>query len=132
MIRTGVDLIEIERIDRAILSHGQRFFERFFTPQELIESGGRTPSLAARFCAKEAAAKALGYGIGEVGWKDIEVLKDEQQHPRLILHGRARELAEELGLTHWGVSLSHTHEHAIAFVVASGSGQRDPRGTPHE
>jgi len=124
MIRTGVDLIEIERIDRAILSHGQRFFDRFFTLQELIEAGGRTASLAARFCAKEATAKALGCGIGEVGWKDIEVLKDENQHPHLTLHARARELADELGLTHWSVSLSHTHEHAIALVVASGSGQR--------
>ena len=121
MIRTGVDLIEIERIDRAILRHGQRFFDRFFTLQELIESGGRTSSLAARFCAKEAVAKVLGYGIGEVGWKDIEVLKDRNQHPHLTLHGPARALAEELGLTEWSVSLSHTHEHAIALVVASGS-----------
>ncbi len=122
MLRTGVDLIEIERIDQAILSHGERFFDRFFTLQELIESGGRTPSLAARFCAKEAVAKALGSGIGLVGWKDIEVLKDENQHPHVTLHGPARALAEELGLTHWAVSLSHTHEHAIAFVVATGSG----------
>ncbi len=119
MIRTGVDLIEIERIDRAILRYRERFFERFFTPRELIQSGGRTPSLAARFCAKEATAKALGCGIGEVGWQDIEVLNDGRRQPSLMLHGPARALAEELGLTEWSVSLSHTHEHAIAIVVAS-------------
>jgi len=119
MIRSGVDIIEIERIDEAILRHQDRFFERFFTPQELIEAGGRTPSLAACYCAKEAAAKALGCGIGEVGWKDIEVLHDERRRPHLVLHGAARELAAELGLTGWSLSLSHTHDHAIAIVIAS-------------
>ena len=75
MIRTGVDLIEVDRIDRAILRHGDRFFERFFTVRELVEASGHTPALAARFSAKEAVAKALGTGIGDVGWKDIEITK---------------------------------------------------------
>lgn len=120
MLRTGIDIIEVARIDEAILRHGQRFFDRFFTPRELIQSGGRTPSLATRYCAKEAAAKALGCGIGDVGWKDIEVLRDERRQPFLVLHGPARTLSDRLGLTKWAVSLSHTHEHAIALVVATG------------
>jgi holo-[acyl-carrier protein] synthase len=120
MLRTGVDIIEVGRIDAAILRHGDRFFSRFFTYRELIEADGRTPALAARFAAKEAAAKALGCGIGDVGWKDIEVLRGDRRQPELVLHGHAQTLATELGLTHWSVSLSHTHEHAMALVVAMG------------
>ena len=120
MIRTGVDIIEVSRIDEAILRHGDRFFQRFFTPQELIDSGGRTPALAARFAAKEAAAKALGCGIGDVGWKEIEIVHGPNREPQLVLHGAAQRLAQALGLYEWSVSLSHTHEHAMALVVAQG------------
>jgi holo-[acyl-carrier protein] synthase len=118
MIRTGVDLIEVERIDRAILRHGDRFFERFFTARELVEASGHTPALAARFSAKEAVAKALGTGIGDVGWKDIEITKGVSKEPILVLHGPAKNIADELGLVHWTISLSHTHEHAVAIAVA--------------
>ena len=118
VLRSGVDIIEVERIDRAILRHGQRFFDRFFTAQELIDCGGRTPALAARFAAKEAVSKALGTGIGDVGWKDIEVVTGERREPILRLHRSAEEIAEELGLRVWSISLSHTHEHAVAVAVA--------------
>ncbi len=118
MVRSGVDIIEIERIDRAILRHGERFFGRFFTSQELIDSGGRTPALAARFAAKEAVAKALGTGIGQVGWREIEIVNGPLRRPVLRLHGRAQERAEWLGLVSWAVSLSHTNEHAVAVAVA--------------
>jgi holo-[acyl-carrier protein] synthase len=120
MLRTGVDIIEVARIDAAILRHRDRFFSRFFTPRELIEADGRTPALAARFAAKEATAKALGCGIGDVGWKDIEIVRDGQRRPELRLHGPAQARAAALGLTEWAVSLSHTHEHAMAMVVATG------------
>ena len=119
MLRTGVDIIEVGRIDEAILRHGDRFFHRFFTSRELIDSEGRTPALAARFAAKEAVAKALGCGIGDVGWKEIEITRDHNRRPEVVLHGAARTLAEALGLREWSVSLSHTHEHAVALVVAS-------------
>ena len=118
MIRTGVDLIEIYRIDRAILRHGQRFFDRFFTSEELIDARGHTPALAARFAAKEAVAKALGTGIGDVGWKEIEIVNNPRRQPLLRLYGRARKLADSLGIIIWSLSLSHTHEHAVAVVVA--------------
>jgi holo-[acyl-carrier protein] synthase len=118
VLRSGVDIIEVERIDRAILRHGQRFFDRFFTAQELIDCGGRTPALAARFAAKEAVSKALGTGIGDVGWKDIEVVNGERREPILRLHSTAEAVAEELGLVAWSISLSHTHEHAVAVAVA--------------
>jgi len=81
LVSSGVDIVEVERIDRAIIRHGQRFFQRLFTPNELVDSGGRTPALAARFAAKEAVAKALGTGIGEVGWKEIEKrLRSSKDH----------------------------------------------------
>lgn len=117
-LRSGVDVVEVDRIDKAILRHGQRFFDRFYTRQELIDSDGQTPSLAARFAAKEAVAKALGTGIGEVAWKDIEVVTGPRREPTLRLHGQARELADSLGLTDWAISLSHTDQHAVAVAVA--------------
>ncbi len=118
MVRSGVDIIEVERIDRAILRHGQRFFDRFFTAHELIDCGGRTPALAARFAAKEAVAKALGTGIGDVGWKDIEITNGPRREPRLKLYGPASEISENLGIKDWAISISHTHEHAVAVAFA--------------
>jgi holo-[acyl-carrier protein] synthase len=68
-------MIEIERVQEAVLRHGRRFLERVFTAQELAEAGSRPASLAVRFAAKEAASKALGTGIGAVCWLDIEILR---------------------------------------------------------
>lgn len=118
MISSGIDMIEVHRIDKAILRHGDRFFRRFFTEQELIDANGRTPALAARFAAKEAAAKALGTGIGDVEWKEIEIVRGPRGLPALKLKGKARTLAEKRGWREWSVSMSHTHEHAIAMVIA--------------
>jgi len=77
-------------------------------------------SLAARFAAKEAVAKALGCGIGQVSWQEIEILRDDANAPVLHLHGAAQALADKIGLTTWSLSLSHTETHAIAFVAAIG------------
>jgi len=120
MLRVGVDLIEVARIQQALERHGERFYARFFTPLEQEQCRDNAASLAARFAAKEAAAKALGTGIGDVRWVEIEVQSDERKRPYLVLYGRAAELAAEIGLHTWDVSLSHTREHAMAFVVALG------------
>jgi holo-[acyl-carrier protein] synthase len=120
VLRAGVDMIEVERIVEAILRYGDRFFDRFFTEQELIDANGRATALAARFAAKEAVAKALGTGIGEVGWLEIEILTGPRREPILRLHGDAQRVARELGLTRWAISLSDTHEHAVAVAVALG------------
>lgn len=117
-VRSGVDIVEVNRIDRAILRHGERFFERFFTLQELVDAHGHTPALGARFAAKEAVAKALGTGIGEVGWKDIEIINGPQKEPILKLYGEAARVSTALGVSAWSVSLTHTHEHAAAVAVA--------------
>lgn len=115
---TGVDLIEVARIARAQQRHGARFTARCFTPGEQADCAGQPVTLAGRFAAKEAVAKALGCGIGAVRWVDIEVRRGPAGEPRLHLHGPARALAAERGLTGWALSLSHTRDLAIAFVVA--------------
>ncbi|MBN1311086.1 MAG: holo-ACP synthase [Anaerolineae bacterium] len=120
MLRTGVDIIEVARVKSAALRHGERFYQRFFTEAERAYCDGRYTALAARFAAKEAVAKALGTGIGDVRWVEIEITADARSKPEIRLHGAAARLAAELGLVQWSLSLSHTHEHAIAFVVAMG------------
>ena len=123
ILRTGVDTIEIERVAASIERHGDRFLNRVYTDYELAACNGRVQSLAARFAAKEAVAKALGTGIWRegIGWTDIEVGRDlDTGAPVLNLHGAALSQAEKLGLNTWSISLSHDREHAIAFVVAMG------------
>jgi holo-[acyl-carrier protein] synthase len=120
IIRTGVDLLEIERLKDAVARHGDRFLARIYTAAEREVCAGNFASLSARFAAKEAVAKALGTGLGAVGWTDIEILREDMGQPLLRLHGRAAALANELGLAQWSISLSHTHEHAVAMAVAIG------------
>ena len=76
--------------------------------------------MAACFAIKEAVAKALGTGIGDVRWLDIEVVSDERGKPTLHLHNHAQVLAAEQGIQQWSISLSHTADHAIGFVVGLG------------
>jgi holo-[acyl-carrier protein] synthase len=119
MLAVGVDMIETARIERGIARHGDRFLRRFFTEQEIGYCNGRIPSLAGRFAIKEAVGKALGTGIGDINWTDVEVVCDERGKPHLVLHNRAIDLAQSLGLAEWSISLSHTDTHAIGFVVAT-------------
>jgi len=121
LIKTGVDLVEIERLEQTIQRYGERFLKRVFTEKELAEVGSNTASLAARFAAKEAVAKALGTGIGLVSWREIEIQRGPAREPLLHLSGAAYKLAAELGLQNWSISLSHTHTHAIAVAVAIGN-----------
>jgi holo-[acyl-carrier protein] synthase len=120
-LRTGVDIIEIERIDKAIQKHGQRFLRRIYTQRELALVGKNTASLAGRFAAKEAVAKAMHTGIGDITWKEIEILHGQYRQPSLFLHGNAKRIANELNLSVWSLSISHNNNTAIAFVVAQGS-----------
>jgi holo-[acyl-carrier protein] synthase len=119
ILKTGIDLIEIPRIQAVYERHGERFLNRVFTPVEVAECRGRAEALAVRFAAKEAAVKALGTGIGPVSWLEVETRHHRSGEPYLVLHGRAKEIAAALGLTVWAVSLSHSREMATAVVVAS-------------
>jgi holo-[acyl-carrier protein] synthase len=119
ILKTGVDIIEIPRIQAALDRHGERFLKRVFTEREILECRGRAEALAVRFAAKEAASKALGTGIGPISWREVETLHKRSGEPTLVLHGAAKRIAEELGLAVWAVSLSHSRENAIAVVVAT-------------
>jgi holo-[acyl-carrier protein] synthase len=119
-LRTGVDLVQIQRIAVLLDRYGERFTRRVFTDRELAACRQRPDRLATRFAAKEAVSKALGTGIGRVSWREIEVVNDPAGRPELVLSGQAAELAAELGLREWAISLSHSREQAIAFVVAAG------------
>lgn len=120
IVRTGVDLIEISRVEEVIARHGRHYLERIYTPAELEQCGRNAESLAGRFAAKEAVAKALGTGIGQVTWKEIEILGDEQNAPALTLRGAAAQRSKELGSMNWSVSISHSITHAVAVAVAVG------------
>ena len=117
MLTTGVDIIEIPRIQRVFGEYGQRFLNRIYTPAEIEYCRGRAPNLAARFAAKEATMKALGTGVRGVGWRDIEVVRAPSGAPGIRLHGRAKRRAERLGLQEICISLSHSREYAVAVVV---------------
>ncbi len=121
ILRTGVDLVEIERLEQVEPRVRQRFLQRVFTSRELEECGSSSASLAGRFAAKEAVAKALGCGIGAIGWQSVEVGRGPQGEPFLLLHDKAETLAASLGLTQWSVSISHSRTHAVAMVVGLGS-----------
>ncbi len=118
ILKTGVDLVEIEKFIAAYRRHDQRLLQRLFTPTELAENRTNLASLAARFAAKEAVAKALGTGIGRISWQEIEICRGLSGEPILRLLGNAQQLAGDQHLNSWSLSLSHTQNYAIAFVVA--------------
>lgn len=119
MNRVGVDLVDTRRIRHVLDRYGTRFTERVYTSLERDYCKGRVTRLAARWAAKEAVVKVLGCGFGDVRWSDVEVLNDECGAPHLHLHDEALAQANALGLKEWAISLSHTQDYAIAFVVAS-------------
>lgn len=122
VIGLGTDLIEIERVRQSAERFGKRFLERVFTPDEVAYCYSKksfAESLAARFAAKEAAAKALGTGISRgVGWKEFEVRRKPGHRPEMHLSGRAAEIAAALGVKRISLSLTHTREMSMAVVVA--------------
>lgn len=124
---TGVDLVSVPRIAAFLERWGEVGMRRLFAPGELAycESlASPFPSLAARFAAKEAFFKALGTGYGRGGrWVDVEVQRDPLGKPGLRLHGRAARLADEAGVERVHLSLSHTDQHAIAYVILEKVGE---------
>jgi len=120
----GVDIIELERVAAALEQHGQRFLDRVYTPMEVAICRGRPSELAARFAAKEAVMKALGTGARGVGWREIEVLLNRRGKPLVYLHGRAQERARKIGLDGLDMSMSHSREYVVAFVVAGANSEQ--------
>jgi holo-[acyl-carrier protein] synthase len=113
----GTDIIEISRIDDAIKHWGNHFLRRIYTDKELSLFGSSLESLAVRFAGKEAAIKALSVPENNLSWKEIEILSEPNGRPEVVLHGQARVQAQGFGLDRLEISLSHSRENAIAFVV---------------
>jgi holo-[acyl-carrier protein] synthase len=121
ILGSGIDLVEIARIQQSIERYGPRFLNRVFSTAEqayCLRKRNAAESLAARFAAKEAAAKALGTGISRgVNWLEIEVIREPGGRPSIRFHGRAREIVEQMRVEHIALSLTHTGNLAMASVV---------------
>jgi holo-[acyl-carrier protein] synthase len=121
IVGSGVDLCEVDRIKEAIARHGRRFVERIYTPREIAYAQSKAnlyERYAARFAAKEAGMKALGTGWrGGVAWRDFEVANLPSGRPTLQFHGKAAELARNLGVENISLSITHTAVQAMALVI---------------
>jgi holo-[acyl-carrier protein] synthase len=115
----GIDVIEIARVRKTLSRHPERFLARVYTPEEVAFCRGRVPELAARFAAKEAVMKALGTGARGLAWREIEILPNQRGKPLVYLHGQAKARAKTIGLRGVDISLTHSHELAIAAVVGA-------------
>jgi holo-[acyl-carrier protein] synthase len=121
IIGSGIDLVEIGRIQQSIDRYGSRFLDRVYTRAEQAYCRGKrksAESFAARFAAKEAGAKALGTGISYgVSWLEIEVVREPSGRPNLQFHGRAAQIAARLGVARAALSITHTDGLAMASVL---------------
>jgi holo-[acyl-carrier protein] synthase len=121
IVGTGIDMAEIARIQQSIDRYGVRFLDRIYTAAEqayCLRKRNSAESFAARFAAKEAAAKALGTGISRgVTWLEIEVVREPGGRPALLLHNRAAEMAERLGVVRSALSITHTNHLSMASVI---------------
>jgi len=114
---TGIDIIEIARIEKAIARWGEGFLHRIYTEPEFKLCCKKPSSLAARFAGKEAVIKAIGTQTKGISWREIEILADPSGKPLVHLYGKAQNQADSLGLDKLAISLSHSKEYAVAFVV---------------
>ena len=121
IVGSGIDMLEIPRIQQSVDRYGQRFLARVYTAAEqayCLRKRKSAESLAARFAAKEAGAKALGTGISHgVNWREIEVVREPSGRPTVRFHGRAAQIAARLGVTRAALSITHTADLAMASVV---------------
>ncbi|MFO7898737.1 MAG: holo-ACP synthase [Planctomycetota bacterium] len=122
IVGTGIDIVEVARIEAVLERHGRRFLRRVFTEREIeyANSGGAPAEhLAGRFAVKEAVFKALGTGwAGRIHWRDVEVRSLPTGQPEVRLSGGACGRAEEQGIGRIHVSISHTGTHAVAHAIA--------------
>lgn len=122
IIGIGCDIIEVDRVRRAI--ERDSFKQRVFTAAEIAYCEGRgkqgAASFAARFAVKEAVLKALGTGLRGGALTEIEVTNDELGKPCVKLSGYHGEMAERLGVRQIHVSISHSRDNAMAYVIMEG------------
>ena len=118
----GIDLVDFPRIEEMIQRHGKRFIKRVFTTAEQAYAGANKndiEKLAGRFAAKEAILKLMGTGWrGKIAWTDIEIKNNSSGQPEVTLSGEVKKIADNLGVKHISVSITHTANFAIASAVA--------------
>jgi holo-[acyl-carrier protein] synthase len=119
IVGLGIDTTELDRIEKALTRHGDRFTSRILHPNELAKLPKHPVAyLAARFAAKEAAVKALGTGFTQgIQFQDIEINSESSGKPVLVLHNKAAEVADTLSATNYHVSLTHGRDTASAVVI---------------
>ena len=120
MLTTGVDIVQISRIEKILLDKKDSFLKRVFTGNEIDyinEKGNNPKTIAGLYAAKEAISKALGTGIGQVSWQDLEIIHDEKGKPLVNLSAKLEPILEGLNLNSFSLSISHDGDYAIAFVV---------------
>ena len=120
ILRSGIDILEISRLDEINPAIRERFITRVYTPEEIAQAKNHSDTLTGLFSAKEAVSKALGTGIGAIRWQDIEILHLPSGQPIVRLHGQAKIVADQLGLTTWSISISHDRDRVVAMAVAVG------------
>ncbi len=123
IVGLGTDLVEIPRFRLAMERRGERLGLRLFSDDErsyAYRQKDPAKSLAARFGAKEAVMKAMGVGLWKFKLRDVEVVRQPGGAPRVALHGRAAQMAEERGVLTWHLSLTHTDSTALAVAIAVG------------
>jgi len=122
VVAHGIDLVDCPRIERMLKQHGQRFTDRVFTAAERAYAEANKNSvekLAGRFAAKEAVLKLMGTGWkGKIAWTDIEIINNPAGQPEVTLGGQVKKIADQLGIKHISVSITHTANFAIASAVA--------------
>ena len=125
MLRVGTDICSVKRIASIYEKYGARFLNKILTACEqqyvLSSPAQGMATLSGRFAAKEAVAKALGVGWQSINFKEIEIIRQPNGAPSVVLHGRAQLLSRELSLTNFEISISHEREFAVALVVAFNS-----------
>jgi holo-[acyl-carrier protein] synthase len=121
IVGLGVDIAEVDRIEAAIRRHGEAFLKRIYTPAEIAyceRHRNKAERYAGRFAAKEATMKALGTGWRKgVRWVDIEVARSSSGKPSVVLHGVAKQVAEQLGVRNISLSITHSGGTAFAQVI---------------
>ncbi len=128
IIGHGIDIVETARVAKMLEDHEERFLRRCFTQGErdyvAANPARRAEHLAGRFAAKEAVFKVLGTGWSNgIAWTDAEVVREPSGKPTIQLHGRCAEIARELGIAHWHLSISHSGGYATASAIGEGDGK---------
>lgn len=125
-VGVGIDIIEVDRVRKVYEHHGERFLKRVFTEREILQCRRRGiihyARLAGRFAAKEAISKALGTGLHGVAWREMEVVQLRSGRPTVSLYGRAKQRAEQLGISAFDVSIADLAHISIAIAIAVQTG----------